>query len=218
MKSSGSSHLAAGLVLLAATFGLCGPSQRTGTRTLESLPQKGQTLSGWPTYPVAEAPRDLQPAIRRGDLLIVSLQGALLTRLRTDLDAGGPELAIQSCHLAATAATNRAARDEGVAAGRTAARLRNPTNAARPWAAPIVARYADQPSTAVAGFAVDLGDRVGVLRPIREQPICASCHGPEDKLSIGLRAHLAELYPRDRATGFRDGDIRGWFWVEIPKQ
>jgi hypothetical protein len=70
----------------------------------------------------------------------------------------------------------------------------------------------------VAGFAVDLGDRVGVLRPIREQRICAPCHGPEEKFSARLRAELADRYPVDRATGFRDGDIRGWFWVEIPKR
>lgn len=184
---------------------------------VRSLQENQQGESAWPTYPAADAPPLLQSAIQRGDLVIATLQGALLTRLRSDLDAGGPELAIQSCHLAAIATTNDLARDEGLAAGRTAARLRNPANAPRPWAAAIVRRYADQRSAAVPGFAVDLGDRVGVLRPIREQSICAPCHGPEQAFSTRVRAELAARYPRDRGTGFREGDIRGWFWVEIPK-
>jgi hypothetical protein len=51
---------------------------------------------------------------------------------------------------------------------------------------------------------------------MREQPICGSCHGPERTLGPGVSARLAQRYPEDRAIGFRDGDIRGWFWVEVP--
>ena len=179
---------------------------------------RAQTPAEWPTYPIREAPADLQTAVRRGDLIIVSLQGAFLSELRRELGAGGPALAMASCHIDATAAAYRAAREQGVAAGRTSARLRNPTNAPKPWAAAIVARYADRPSANVDGFVVDLGDRVGVLRPILEQPLCASCHGPEQKLSVRVRVELANRYPADRATGFTDGDIRGWFWVEVPRK
>jgi hypothetical protein len=33
-----------------------------------------------------------------------------------------------------------------------------------------------------------------------------------------VRAELDELYPHDRAVGYRTGDLRGWFWVEVPKK
>jgi hypothetical protein len=33
-----------------------------------------------------------------------------------------------------------------------------------------------------------------------------------------VREELAERYPADRATGFKVGDIRGWFWVEVPNK
>ena len=186
--------------------------------TLAAPAARAQTPQSWPTYPIAEAPAELQAAARHGDLIIVSLQGALLSELRRELDAGGPALAMASCHIDATGAEYRAAREQGVSAGRTSLRLRNPTNAPKPWAVPIVARYADQPAAKVRGFVVDLGDRVGVLRPILEQPLCAACHGPEKKLSAGVRAALADRYPADRATGFTDGEVRGWFWVEVPKK
>ena len=152
--------------------------------------------SPWPTYAVAEAPSAFRPAIQRGDLLIISLPSALLSELRRELDANGPV----------------------GAAGRTSARLRNPTNKPRPWAAAIVARYADARAQDAEGFVVDLGDRLGLLRPIAEQSICAPCHGPESKLDRRVVATLPDRYPADRATGYANGAMRGWFWVEVPKQ
>ena len=72
-------------------------------------------------------------------------------------------------------------------------------------------------SRSVEGFAVDLGDKVGVLRPIVERPMCAGCHGPAEQLHPAVKLALTERYPADRAVGFVDGEIRGWFWVEMPK-
>jgi hypothetical protein len=169
-----------------------------------------------PAYAAAEAPAPLLPMVRHADLIIVTLQGALLSELRHQLDDVGPASALEACHLAMFPA-RRAARYEGVAVGRTSTRLRNPANTSPVWAAPLIERYANTPRARVDGFVVDLGDRVGVLRPIRQQRICASCHGPEETLRADVRARLAARYPADRAVGFHEGDIRGWFWVEVPR-
>jgi hypothetical protein len=170
-----------------------------------------------PTYAVAQAPASFRPAVQHADMIIVTLQSALLSELHRRLEVVGPKGALDACHLSAIPVEQRAGRYEGIAVGRTAARLRNPANAPREWASPIVARYADQPRAKVDGFVVDLGDRVGVLRPIRELPICQSCHGPERTLGPGVRARLVERYPMDTAVGFSEGDIRGWFWAEVAK-
>jgi hypothetical protein len=175
-----------------------------------------QTTQEWPTYRAADVPVNLQAAQQEGDLVIISLQSALLAELHRKVAAVGPAMALASCHIAGVAVTLQLSR-RGIDAGRTAARLRDPSNVPRPWAAAIVARYADQPTARVDGFVVDLGNRVGVLRPVREQAICASCHGPVESLRPDVRARLAERYPADRATGFREGDIHGWFWVELPR-
>lgn len=168
-----------------------------------------------PTYPVAEAPASFRPAVQQADRVISALQAALLSELRRRLDVVGPAEALTSCHLAGIPVEQRAGSDEGVAVGRTSARLRNPANAPREWASPIVQRYAENPRAKVDGFVVDLGNRVGVLRPIREQPVCQSCHGPERALGPGVRVVLARRYPLDQAVGFHEGDIRGWFWAEV---
>lgn len=36
-------------------------------------------------------------------------------------------------------------------------------------------------------------------------------------LEPAVRAELRDRYPRDEAVGFTEGEIRGWFWVEVLK-
>jgi hypothetical protein len=40
------------------------------------------------------------------------------------------------------------------------------------------------------------------------------CHGPSESLAPDIKEKLATLYPQDQATGFSEGELRGWFWVE----
>jgi uncharacterized protein DUF3365 len=170
------------------------------------------------TWRIADAPAALRYPVSRADLIVASMQDALLRELTEALERGGPEFAIKSCHIDVIGVIRRIGREQGVAAGRTSDRRRSPTNAPRAWAAPLVTAYAGRRARDVEGFAVDLGDKVGVLRPIAQRPMCASCHGPAQSLSPAVRQALGDQYPRDRATGFSEGEIRGWFWVEMPKK
>ena len=170
------------------------------------------------SWPLSQAPVELRPAISRADLVIVEMHGAVLRELSDALARRGPTGGFSFCHLDATAIIQRMGATDGTVAGRTSDRLRNPANAPRAWAAPLVAAHAGQRAASVEGFAVDLGDRVGVLRPMVEQAMCASCHGTEKQLAPGVDIVRRQRYPADRAVGFRDGDIRGWYWVEMPKQ
>jgi Protein of unknown function (DUF3365) len=198
-----------GLVVVAA--GLAA----SGTLAAQSASQAAQ--SAHPSWPIAGAPAELRPVVARADLIIISMHDSVVRELTDAFSRGGPDSAMASCHLDATFLSQRIGREEGIAAGRTSDRLRNPTNAPRPWAAPLVRANAGRQAKSVDGFVVDLGDRVGVLRPIAERPMCAGCHGPADKLSPAVRRALADRYPVDRAVGFADGEIRGWTWVEMPK-
>jgi signal transduction histidine kinase len=178
--------------------------------------QPGQPARSWP---IADAPEALRPLVEQADLIVVELQGALLGELSRALAQGGPESAVQSCHIDVIGAARRVAgRRTGIDAGRTSHRLRNPVNEARGWAASFVEADAGRPARDVDGYVVDLGNRIGVLRPIAQQPLCGSCHGPADRLAPAVRDVLALRYPGDRATGFEPGDIRGWYWVELAVQ
>ena len=95
--------------------------------------------------------------------MILAIQGATSRELASEhFVPGGPGDAILVCHLSATSLIYRLGREEGIAAGRTAARLRTQANAPRPWAAPIVKQYANAKAASVDGFVVDPGDKVGV--------------------------------------------------------
>jgi hypothetical protein len=179
---------------------------------------RAQSGEAWPTYPIKQAPAELRPAIQRADLVIIEMQNATSIELTRALSSGGPGDAIRVCHLSATSLVERLGREEGIAAGRTAARLRTPTNAPKPWAAPLVQQYANAKAADVDGFAVDLGDKVGVMRPVLHRATCSPCHGLDEQLDPQVRKELKDRYVVDRATGFKVGDLRGWIWVEVPKQ
>jgi uncharacterized protein DUF3365 len=175
-----------------------------------------QSPKKFTSWPIRDAPSELRLVISRADLVIVTMQDAVLRELTEALDRGGPVAALGSCHLDATGVSYRLGH-EGIAAGRTSDRLRSPTNVPPAWAADLVKTNAGARARDVEGFAADLGTKVGVLRPIAERPICANCHGPVDRISPKVRQLLMERYPVDRAVGFSEGEIRGWFWVEMPK-
>jgi hypothetical protein len=171
---------------------------------------------GPPAWRIGDTPSTFRPVVARADLVIAAMHDAVLRELSAAFAEGGPEMAIKSAHIESALVTQRLAR-EGIAAGRTSDRLRNPTNVVPAWAAAIVKANAGRPTREVEGFSVDLGDRLGVIRPVVERGICANCHGPAERLSPAVRAVLSERYPADKAVGFAEGEIRGWFWVEMPK-
>ena len=49
------------------------------------------------------------------------------------------------------------------------------------------------------------------------QPLCLKCHGqPEREIAPSTMEVLRRLYPEDRATGFRLGELRGMWRVDLP--
>jgi hypothetical protein len=167
---------------------------------------------------VSAQPPPAQPdEVARAERAMNALQQALLTRLRAALEQGGPAAAVSVCHEEAVAIASRVARDEGIALGRTSHRLRNPSNAPRAWAQKAVEQAAGSKAADARVHVIDLGDRVGVLRPIGTADMCLSCHGAPDLVRQRMGPALAATYPGDRATGFAVGDLRGWMWAEVPK-
>jgi hypothetical protein len=140
-----------------------------------------------------------------------ALAKGLLQELTAALGASGPAAAIQVCSARAPVLATNVAAEHGVRIGRTSQRLRNAGNQAPAWAAPHVA------SDAAAGaWFVGPEKQLGALFPIPLGPQCAICHGAPEQIPGDVRAALQQAYPADRATGFAPGDLRGWFWVEVP--
>lgn len=169
------------------------------------------------TYTLTTAPPAFHAPVARALKAFDTLQAELSARLAAELKAGGPTQAVVVCRDEAQPLTARVAREAGMALGRTSRRLRNPSNAPPAWAAGIVARTAGRKAADVQPVVVDLGRQVGVLRPIGTAGACTSCHGSEEKRPTPLQEILQAHYPHDKAVGFAEGDLRGFFWAEVPR-
>ena len=139
---------------------------------------------------------------------------AIAQQLKAELTAaiaqGGPASGIRVCKDRAPSIAQAVGKQHGVAIGRTSFRLRNPVNRVPSWAQASVQARSSEPEffeSARGGFAA--------LFPIRLAGQCVVCHGQPESFGSDLRAALGKRYPEDRATGFKEGDLRGWFWVEM---
>lgn len=140
-----------------------------------------------------------------------SLASEMMGELMAALDSGGPAEGIAVCQGKAPEVAAQVASEYGLAIGRTSFALRNISNTAPMWAQDLVTERIGEP-VYLAGPAGELG----ALLPIRLKAECQMCHGPAEQIADEVKAAIAENYPEDRATGFAAGDLRGWFWVEVP--
>jgi hypothetical protein len=167
-----------------------------------------------PSYRIDQAPAKLAASVEIADAAMRALQQRLSARLLDEMKKGGPARALGVCRDEAQTLTAEIARVQGARVGRTSDRLRNPGNAAPSWAERFVEAGAGRKAVSVEAVVLDLGDRVGVLRPIPTAAPCLQCHGRAERLSPDVRAFLKAAYPQDRATGFVAGDLRGFIWAE----
>jgi len=117
--------------------------------------------------------------------------------------------AIKICHMKAPEITLENS-DEKIKIGRVSLKNRNPDNIPKEW----MLSYIDDfyRSKDKTGYTVvDLGDKKGLIKPIVTQPLCLKCHGTD--LSKEVKKELSSKYPNDKATGYKTGDIRGFFWA-----
>jgi hypothetical protein len=144
--------------------------------------------------------------------------GRLFARLGEAMQApsadgslAGPAGAIGVCKDEATKISQAVACEKGVMIGRTSAKLRNPANAAPAWAAALLAEQPVEPR-----LTANPDGSLGVTLPIKLAANCLACHGNPDTIDLAVKVALTAKYPKDQATGYTEGDLRGWFWVEVP--
>ena len=148
-------------------------------------------------------------AFRAKDAMFEELSGALMGAIQ----ARGPAAAIDERRGEAPAIATRVAGQEGVRIGRTSFRLRNAENTPPAWARALVAgKRSDN------AYLAATDGSLGVLLPIRLQAACLTCHGDAAAVAADVRAEIERWYPDDAAMGFAQGDLRGYFWVEVPAQ
>lgn len=165
----------------------------------------------------AAIPDGLKSYQQKAEAAFASLQQKIGGRLKQVIESEGAPAAVNVCKIEAIDLTSAIAEQEGFVVGRTSHRLRNPSNVVPAWAVKWVEEFAGKKLLGAEVAAVDLGDRVGVLAPIGVMPMCLTCHGDPSTMDASVNERIATQYPEDQATGFSAGDLRGWFWAEVPK-
>ena len=139
--------------------------------------------------------------------MFAELSGALMGAIETD----GPSAAINVCRCEAPQVAKRISKQHGVEIGRTSFRLRNAKNTPPAWARALVDAEVGENA-----YASGSDGRLGVLLPIRLQNPCLTCHGDAAAIAEDVRAEIERWYPDDEAMGFKQGDLCGYFWIEVP--
>lgn len=139
------------------------------------------------------------------------LFGQLMTRLQAAIEQQGTASAISVCQQEAPKIARAVGEARGLSIGRTSWKLRNPKNLPPAWATALVEARTEGPSALAHP-----DGRLGALLPIRLKEQCLTCHGAAEAIPAEVRTALKARYPDDQATGFAEGDLRGWFWVEVP--
>lgn len=148
----------------------------------------------------------------------------LRTELREAMTRDGAPAAVDFCHVQAPRIAEQVMAGHGVRLGRVAVpgRNRNPGNVAEGWLRVLATQFqaavdtggAPEAQMAVIRQDVPAGVELRMARGIRVEAACLMCHG--DNIAPEIASRLSKHYPRDRATGFREGDLRGLVWVEVP--
>jgi hypothetical protein len=154
-------------------------------------------------------------AIEKAQPAVEKLKKTLVARLQEAMKSGGAVKAIDVCNADASKIAGEISSDK-VLVGRTAVKLRNPSNAPQEWMKPLLEYFSGKGKVgkAEAFKIVKLADnKYGYVEPLYMQPLCMTCHGT--KLEPDVQAEVTKRYPADKAVGYQEGDFRGLVWSEV---
>lgn len=175
-----------------------------------------------PAPPPATAGDGTAPAIERAEAATADLGRSLREALMAEMAATGPLGAIDFCHDKAPGIADAVAARHDVKIGRVGVRVRNPANTAEGWQRTVLEDFSrraaagDAPQTLKHAQTDTARSVLRYARGIPTDPACLLCHG--NAIAAPVRSAILARYPQDAATGFREGELRGAFWVEVPMQ
>jgi len=164
---------------------------------------------GWRSVDEAAFTAEQQTQLENAEMATGLMMGELRSALMAEIERGGHALAINVCREEAPRIAAAVGREKGVKIGRTSFKLRNAENVAPIWTRLLLRDFPEEPRYGVAR-----DGRLGAVLPIHVSTNCLTCHGSSAEVPDDVRAAINLVYPNDAATGFADGDLRGWVWVE----
>jgi FtsP/CotA-like multicopper oxidase with cupredoxin domain len=171
-----------------------------------------QVASAAAPAPAADESALTEQAKAAAQALGVTLKAELEAAMQT----GGPVAAMSVCQIKAPELAAAISLAKGMTVKRVSLKNRNPvTGIANEWQTQVLQDFetrkaaGEDPATLIYTAVID--DEYRFMQAIPTATVCLVCHGND--LSPAVIAKLAELYPQDKATGYKEGDLRGAFVV-----
>ena len=184
----------------------------------------------------AETATESDPRVIESRVAVKAFGKELITQLKQALEEGGPVKAIKVCNSEAPEIASKLSSQYNWKIGRTSLKTRNPKNNPDEWETKVLQQFEQRKQNGedvskleyyeeydVQEAQVSGEDRTSgqttettakgfrYMKAIPTKGLCLTCHG--DAIPESVKTTLIELYPEDKATGFKAGDIRGAFTV-----
>jgi hypothetical protein len=146
--------------------------------------------------------------------LVQQFAGTLKPQLQAAMQQGGPVHAINVCAEEAPRIARQLSDSSGWQVKRVSLKARNSGTAVPDsWEREILQQFdqrrADGELPQQLSAAAAVNGQFRFMKAQGVEPLCLTCHG--ETLDPQVRAALQQRYPDDRATGYREGQIRGAF-------
>lgn len=150
----------------------------------------------------------------------------LLAVLTEEIQKSGPEQAISVCRDKAPQMAKAASEQTGWNIRRVSLRNRNPKAIPDTWERAALEEFDRRAAAGETLTSLEKSEVVAdgdkkmqrYMKALPTQEICISCHGAKDSLSVAVADQISKLYPEDKATGYRPGEIRGAVTLKRPAQ
>lgn len=139
--------------------------------------------------------------------------------LKKEMNKGSVSNAIAACHSGTEKINKQLSAQSGWNITRTALKFRSPKNVPDEWEEKVLQNFEKSKRAGASIKQLEFSEIIKkdtqfVFRYMKAIPtsgLCLNCHG--EKLSVAVKDKLKQLYPEDKAIGFKEGDIRGAFSI-----
>jgi cytochrome c553 len=170
----------------------------------------------------AIADEAMEANINEGKGIIKAFAGDLKDELKKGMKEGGPAKALQVCNTVAPHIAEAHSQMSLWNVARTSLKVRSTDNAPDAWETAVMKEFESRKAAGEdpmkllkAEVVEEQGRKVfRMMKAIPTAEVCTKCHGSE--IDPKLEAKLNELYPEDKARGYKVGDLRGAFTLKKP--
>ena len=160
---------------------------------------------------------DEAPWVGDARQIATTMPPKMMQVLKEETAKGGSANATVVCREKAPLMAKSISEQSGWNIRRVSLRVRNPKATPDAWERTVLedfdrrAAAGEDPATLEKSELVADGDKKlqRYMKALPTQALCMTCHGAPDKLDSDLTEQLQKLYPDDKATGYRPGEIRG---------